>query len=89
MTKAHIKNVMIASRLYLSLVALLLSTGCAVVENPPVKPWVKPYERHYLADPLMAPSVFPLDDAYMVHMYRSREGGRGAEVGGGGGCGCN
>lgn len=64
--------------------SLQIIAGCA-----PVQPWVKPYERDKLADPLMVQAPFPLDDGYMNHMYRSREGARGAEGAGGGGCGCN
>lgn len=67
--------------------------GCSSVESiqsiKPIKPWVKPYQRDKLADPLMVQDSFPLDTGYMIHMYRSREGGRGAEGAGGGGCGCN
>jgi hypothetical protein len=31
----------------------------------------------------------PLASAYLHHVYQSREGARGAEGSGGGGCGCN
>lgn len=64
--------------------------GCSTVSSvKPIKPWVKPYQRDKLADPLMVQDSFPLDTGYMIHMYRSREGSRGAEGAGGGGCGCN
>ena len=72
-------------------VALLLSvlglSGCGYL--PKIEPWVKPYERANLADPLMSLSRDPSYDSYLTHVYQSREGARGAESGGGGGCGCN
>ena len=70
-------------RLLLSLGMLLLS-GCSSVE-----PWVKPYEREYLADEIMRFERNPVSSAYMIHVYQAREGARGAEGGHGGGCGCN
>ena len=54
-----------------------------------IKPWVKPYERANLADPIMSFSPDPVSSAYIAHVYEAREGARGAEGGGGGGCGCN
>lgn len=52
-------------------------------------PWVKPYERARLADPIMSFSRDPVSTAYTNHVYQAREGARGAENGQGGGCGCN
>jgi hypothetical protein len=69
--------------LLLSLGMLLLS-GCSSVE-----PWVKPYERAHLADPIMSFSRDPVSDTFIGHVYQVREGARGAEGGHGGGCGCN
>ncbi len=54
-----------------------------------IEPWVKPYERDNLADPIMSFSKDPVSLNYMHHVYQAREGARGAEGGGGGGCGCN
>lgn len=54
-----------------------------------IEPWVSPYERNALADPIMTFSRGPADAAYMHHVHQSREGARGAEGGSGGGCGCN
>ena len=54
-----------------------------------IKPWVKPYERANLADPIMSFSRNPVSDGYMNHVFQAREGARGAESGHGGGCGCN
>lgn len=60
------------------------ATGCTSIE-----PWVSPFERSALADPIMSFGRHPADSAYMHHVRQSREGARGAEGGGGGGCGCN
>ena len=64
------------------LVALL--SGCGGIE-----PWVKPYERDRLADPIMSFDRDPVSSAYMHHVYEAREGARGATGSAGGGCGCN
>jgi hypothetical protein len=63
--------------------AILLS-GCARIE-----PWVKPYEREKLADPIMAFDRNPVSSSYLDHVYEAREGARGAASAAGGGCGCN
>lgn len=63
--------------------ALLLISGCAT------EPWVKPYERANLADPIMTWARDPVSSAYLHHVYDAREGARGAGVVSGGGCGCN
>jgi len=60
-----------------------LLSGCSV------KPWVKPYERANLADPIMSFERNPIASDYMRHIYEIREAARGASGGGGGGCGCN
>lgn len=72
------------ARLLAVAIALLGATGCSGVE-----PWVKPYEREALADPIMAWDRDPVSTAYMNHVYDSREGARGASGASGGGCGCN
>ncbi|MBV1884175.1 MAG: DUF4266 domain-containing protein [Pseudomonadales bacterium] len=54
-----------------------------------IKPWVKPYERSNLADPVMILERNPVESVYMHHVFQAREGARGAEGGAGGGCGCN
>jgi hypothetical protein len=72
-----------ASCLVLLLVAMQLS-GCASFQ-----PWVKPYERDRLADPIMAFERDPVSAAYTDHVYEAREGARGALGSAGGGCGCN
>ena len=68
------------------LAVIAASGGCSSVE---VKPWVSPYERNHLADPIMSFSRDPVSAAYLHHVYQAREGARGAEGGSGGGCGCN
>ncbi|WP_144393150.1 DUF4266 domain-containing protein [Pleionea sediminis] len=58
-------------------------TSCAI------EPWVKPYERDNLADPIMSFSRDGIAVNYMHHVFQAREAARGAEGGSGGGCGCN
>jgi Domain of unknown function (DUF4266) len=58
-------------------------SGCAV------QPWVKPYERERLADPVMQFSRHALAERHRTHVYDVREGARGASGVQGGGCGCN
>ena len=68
-----------------SLVALAMTlVGCGSIE-----PWVKPYERAALADPIMAPSRDAVAADYLHHVFEVREGARGASGSAGGGCGCN
>jgi hypothetical protein len=76
-------ELIIKSLRYLFVLTLLVVSGCSI------KPWVKPYERQNLADPIMSFSGAPIADKYMHHVYQSREAARGAEGAGGGGCGCN
>ena len=54
-----------------------------------VEPWVKPYERDHLADPIMSFDPNPVSSSYTGHVYEAREGARGATGASGGGCGCN
>ena len=65
-------------------VLCLLVGGCAAPE-----PWVKPYERERLADPIMQFSRSALADKHREHIHNVREGARGATGVQGGGCGCN
>ena len=64
--------------------AVLLLTTCSSVE-----PWVKPYERANLADPIMSFGRDPVSDSYLHHVHEAREGARGGMGSSGGGCGCN
>ena len=72
------------SRVLASLAMLGLLSACGSVE-----PWVKPYERDRLADPIMFLDGDPVSSAYLYHVYEAREGARGGEGSAGGGCGCN
>lgn len=63
--------------------ALVLLTACSV------EPWVKPYERDHIADPIMSFDRDPVSSGYIHHVYEAREGARGATGSSGGGCGCN
>jgi len=70
-----------------ALIALLGATllcGCS-----PIEPWVKPYEREALADPIMNVSRDALPAKHLEHTRDVREGARGATGVQGGGCGCN
>ena len=59
----------------------LLLGGCT--------PWVKPYERANLADPIMSFERDPIAGGYLHHVYEAREAARGGDGSTGGGCGCN
>ena len=70
--------------------ALLLATAAlALAACSPIQPWVKPYEREHLADPIMSFNPNPISTMYIEHVYETREGARGATGSVGGGCGCN
>ena len=61
----------------------VLLTGCSI------QPWVKPYERARLSDPVMQLSRSGLADKHRDHVFDVREGARGATGVQGSGCGCN
>ena len=65
------------------MLCLLLLAGCGI------EPWVKPYERDQLADPIMSFDRDPVSSGYINHVHEAREGARGASGSAGGGCGCN
>ena len=67
-----------------ALAGALALAGCGSIE-----PWVKPYERERLADPIMKFSRDTLPDKHREHVFVVREGARGATGVQGGGCGCN
>lgn len=71
------------------LMAMVLAVGAAGCADTQLKPWVSPYERNNLADPIMSFNRDPIASSYLHHVYQAREGARGAEGGSGGGCGCN
>jgi len=77
-----------AARALAALAALLLVAatlaGCGRLE-----PWVKPYERERLADPVMSWDRDPAATSYLNHVHENREEARGGTGETGGGCGCN
>lgn len=72
------------SILITSVMLTFLTSGCSSLE-----PWVKPYERANLANPIMNPARDAVSAAYTHHVYETRESSRGAGTVSGGGCGCN
>lgn len=66
-----------------ALLAAVLLSGCGI------QPWVKPYERERLADPIMKFSRNSLPEKHVEHVRDVREGAHGATGVQGGGCGCN
>jgi len=74
---------------HVALGLLAVAGGVALSACSPITPWVKPYEREHLADPIMSFSPNPVSNTYLDHVYESREGARGATGAVGGGCGCN
>ena len=57
-------NVIRVTRILLPLLAIAALSGCSNIE-----PWVKPYERDRLADPIMALDMNPVSSAYIQHVY--------------------
>ena len=51
---------------------LFALSGCTSVQ-----PWVKPYQRGYLADAIMSFEKDPVSTRYMNHVYEAREAARG------------
>lgn len=66
------------------LLSVFCISGCA-----DFSPWVKPYERQNLADPIMSFERDAVASRYLNHVFEAREAARGAEGSVGGGCGCN
>jgi hypothetical protein len=65
----------------LALIPLLAAlAGCATT---------KPWQREYLAHPVMTTDPDPDENALREHVHGTREGAVGGFGGGGGGCGCN
>jgi len=67
-----------------AIAAMFALSACGNIE-----PWVKPYEREALADPIMSFDSNPVSTSYTHHVFEAREGARGALGSAGGGCGCN
>jgi len=79
-------------RVVLILLCAVQLCGCAQWQMPTLQapqPWVKPYEREALADPIMKFSADPLSAKHFEHVHTVREAARGATGVEGGGCGCN
>jgi Domain of unknown function (DUF4266) len=70
-------------RWVITLAAAAVLGGCAAPE-----PWVKPYERERLADPIMRSNRDALAAKHSEHVFDIREAARGATGVQGGGCGC-
>ena len=64
----------------LSIIAIPIVSGCSTV---------KPYEREYLADPIMQFDYNKEEKAVREHFLGTREGSSGSFGVSGGGCGCN
>lgn len=60
--------------------ALMTAVGCT---------HVNPWEREYLADPIMQPDYNKEEKAVREHFLGTREGSAGSFGVSGGGCGCN
>jgi hypothetical protein len=72
------------ARALIAAAASLALTACALPQ-----PWVKPYERERLADPIMKVQRDALSAKHFEHVREVREGSRGGTGVQGGGCGCN
>jgi hypothetical protein len=70
-------------------IAIALAVAMALSACGNIEPWVKPYEREALADPIMSFDANPVSTSYTHHVFEAREGARGALGSAGGGCGCN
>ncbi len=73
----------------LTRLAGLTLLACTLGACSSIEPWVAPYERDHLADPIMSFDRAPVASSYIGHVHESREGARGATGATGGGCGCN
>ena len=80
---------MTATRSFSLVRAAALAAAVVAVSGCAIEPWVKPYERDHLADPIMTFDRDPVSSSYTGHVYEAREGARGATGAAGGGCGCN
>ena len=69
-------------KIFLSLVGLLLLSGCSAFEN------VAPYEKEHLATQKMLTDPNPTQSSFEAHIFPIREGSFGATGGFSGGCGC-
>jgi len=88
MLKIISKNILSISIIFATMSLSACSTNIlSKISN--LEPWVAPYERENLADPIMSFNKDPLSNKYRQHVFNTREGARGAGFSQGGGCGCN
>lgn len=71
------------------ILCLLAMAGFTLLSGCAIQPWVKPYERERMADPIMSFTRGTLAEKSREHVRDVREGARGATGVQGGGCGCN
>ena len=84
MSMKHMKHMKHMRSMTLGGIAMMmLLSACSI------QPWVKPYERDRLADPIMSWDRDVISSGYVDLIYESREGSRGGTGAAGGGCGCN
>ncbi|MDW3094862.1 MAG: DUF4266 domain-containing protein [Gammaproteobacteria bacterium] len=72
-----------------SSILLLTAIGLTACSFKPIEPWVAPYEREHLADPIMDPDRDAVFSSFRQHVFETREGAKGAGSAQGSGCGCN
>ena len=65
---------------------IIMLSACSI---KPIEPWVAPYDREHLADPIMDPDRDIIFSSFRQHVYETREGSKGAGSAQGSGCGCN
>jgi len=82
------RAILMKMKLLLASILFLMLPGCTIMKTG-INPWVKPYERQNLADPIMAANRHPVSSAYLLHVHEAREGSRGGAGSGSAGCGCN
>lgn len=71
------------------LIIILISLGLGACSIKPIEPWVAPYEREHLADPIMDPNRDVIFSSFRQHTHETREASKGAAAAQGSGCGCN
>ena len=82
-TPADLQSRIRGVRWAIALLAVAAAAGCSTPQ-----PWVKPYERERLADPIMRFNRDALAAKHSEHVRDIREASRGATGVQGGGCGC-
>ncbi len=76
------------ARLPLARASAALTCAAVLAGCGSIEPWVKPYERERLADPIMNFSRNALAAKHVEHVRDVREAAHGATGVQGGGCGC-